>query len=290
MVQFAPVGSVATSRLLERRHLLGDYRLLLAHDVVSSPATYERFYRKYWKAVEEDKRTIGKDMPLIIMDNSVVELGSSVNSSQILAAVNTAYADIVVLADKMLDPHATFAMSLAMQKGIKLHGKPDHLGYMGVVQGRTVEECVKCAANLSTIDDIRMFGIPKVLARDEAVGTRVVVTARVAREFGLPIHLLGFSGNPQDDLEASQVDGVIGIDSSLPLRMAYDGFVLNRELQNAMRRKSNDFLQDYYLKPQHILNLKHVREFFGCQTDVLDAHTEAALSEYGEISPLTSPS
>lgn len=289
MMQFAPVGSVGISARLEAMGLLGDYRLLLAHDVLAAPTRYNSMYGKYWD--RDSRKRIGEPSgPLIIMDNSVVELGKPTLPSVMLTAIQFSYADVAVLADKMLDANATFAMSLNMQKGIKQHGKPDHLKYMGVVQGRTVEECIKCAANLSTIDDIGMLGVPKILVRDEAVGSRVVVTARIAKEFGLPIHLLGMSQSPQDDLEASQIPGVLGIDSSLPLRMAYDGLVLSHNLNNSLRRRSNDFLTDRGVKAQHVLNLETVRRFFGCQNDALDAHTKVALSEYGGTLQPTSAS
>lgn len=287
MVQFAPVGSIAVSGRLESKKLLGNYRLLLAHDVIAHPVSYSSVYSKYWTAQRREV-TFEPDSPLIIMDNSVVELGSSVNATQILSAVNFAYADVLVLADKLLDANATFAMSLNMSKGIKLHGKPDHLKYMGVVQGRTVEECIRCAANLATLDDIKVLGVPKVLTRPEAVGSRVVVTARITKEFGLPVHLLGFSHDPEDDQESVALPGVLGIDSSLPLRMAYSGLILTHNLNNAQQRPNNDFLNDNRLGPAHIMNLARVRGFFECQTDALDARTAAALSGFGAIPQPTS--
>jgi hypothetical protein len=200
MPKFAPVGPLVAQRALAEAGVLGDYQLLIAPVVLRQMEPYAHFYRE--------------DYPdnHIIMDNGVVELGYPLDPQQLYTACRIVDADVVVLPDTIDDGRMT-----AKQARVSLPAwrrlSPD-IKTLGVVQGKTLEECIQCARDLVAIG-VDWLATSKYSAVN--LGTRRELV-RELDQFGLPIHVLGFSNNLIDDLMTTVASHhVRGIDSGSPI-------------------------------------------------------------------------
>lgn len=224
MAKFAPVAPIQVLEgLYSAGHeVFGDYHLLLAHHTVEHAA---RFTDLFNRAHEEGWQGT------IIMDNSIVELGGSVDLDMIGQAVKAVSADYStkskvypVLPDVMGDGKATRAAvweaylewEAAFKEGILGEGM------MVVCQGKNFQDYVtslKTFGNKEEFPEIKVLGIPRVLV--ETAGSRVKASM-MAKPYTEThwIHLLGFSDYITDDLDAAKIlQEACGIDSAVPLRV-----------------------------------------------------------------------
>ena len=144
MGKFAPVCPAHIAAQLKNWHMLGEYHLLLAHDVAANSEAYASAYMvNRW------------EQGTIIMDNSIIELGDSVDLQMIKTAADTVQANVVVLPDVLLDCQGTvdrIAEALPLWQEAFEIGKMsslDRLRFMYVPQGQTREEWIKCAQQLA---------------------------------------------------------------------------------------------------------------------------------------------
>src|SRR5881392_1163767 len=91
MPRFAPVCSLDMLKELDYYQVLGDYHLLLAHEVLKQPNEWKKFYSKI--------RSFLGSNPFVIMDNSLIGLGRPLEAEQIAEAADIVTADVVVLPD-----------------------------------------------------------------------------------------------------------------------------------------------------------------------------------------------
>jgi hypothetical protein len=201
VTHFAAVAPLSGLRQLGRADLLGTYRLLIAPIVLTDPAGYKKFFR------EE------RDDQYVILDNGVIELGSPIEIEDIYKAARLVEAQLVVLPDVIDDFPGTIELT---SKALSDFRKLDHVtDTMGVVQGRTFEECMECARALVDLG-VDWLSPPRGLTKN--LGTRVPLVRALASEFGLPMHVLGFSDNPADDLMAATAHrSVRGFDAATPM-------------------------------------------------------------------------
>jgi hypothetical protein len=214
MPKFAPVAPIQVLEDLYDRgpQILGDYHLLLAHHTVDK---HDRF-RALFELVQED----GNLFPFVIMDNSLIELGNSVDFDMVRTAVN-------IIKDAC--PCATVVPVLPDVYGAVIeadyprwvHEMPGD-AFMAVVQGKDRGDY------MTTLDlvvepefsRIQWLGIPRKLVEDIGTRKEAVEAAMALKRPDQQIHLLGFSDNMQDDLESLHITrGVTGIDSAVPLRV-----------------------------------------------------------------------
>lgn len=216
---FAPVVPLSIAACLKENNLLGNYHLLLAHDVLANPDAYKEIYRPY---------TDGRPMD-IIMDNSLIELGYPMEVLHVLEAAKVVGAKKVVLPDELGELDKTLRavwdsvdvwhkLPMEVTKGIKP---------VAVVQGKNLSECLTCIREYakSGIEDI---SIPRVLQK--YLGSRSEITMIAHLHYGFQnIHLLGFSDNILDDVACTRQPGVKGIDSAVPIRAAYKTLAISMD-------------------------------------------------------------
>lgn len=209
MSQFAPVVPIPLAKHLAEQEELGDYHLLLAHDVLARPDEYKLVYG----GIREGGGTI-------IMDNSLIELGRPMDIAEMLAVFKTLRPDWIVLPDHLGDYKKTLGATCKALFDWRQLTPIQRLDteLMGVVQGSTFEECVSCAQWMLTQPEITAICVPRVLV--ELLGSRMpVLTWLLQQRPEMPIHLLGFSDNILDDIVSASMYNVMGIDSAVPIRL-----------------------------------------------------------------------
>jgi len=223
MSKFAPVVPAPIAQWMQGdgvgEDLLGDYHLLLAHDVVANANLYKKVYsevRKRWKD------------SFIILDNSVVELGDAVGNGVLFEAAKIVLPDCIVVPDVMGDgiasryraQHFCREYTRAVHEDEVLNRL--HIPLMGVIHGRDLDDCLGTAFEYWCTSPIDYVGIPRVLTK--MLGSRMPVLQSVLRSsYFRGVHLLGFSDNLLDDVSCARMKGVGGIDSAVPIRAALQG-------------------------------------------------------------------
>ncbi len=230
MASFAPVASLDFLKELEHRGEPQRYFLLLAHKVLEEPERWQKFFAQ--------KRDQGTDI-FVIMDNSLIELGRPLRPIQMVEAVNLVKADVVVLPDKLRDARATVNASLIAADD--LAGQlSTRVKFMGVAQGETAEELYACAERLTAHPRVRYLSVPRVATAQ--FGSRIELVKHLDR-LGCRIHLLGFSEDLADDIDACHAgENVIGIDSTEPLRMGLAGLHIKDKGPVAVPERPKDWL------------------------------------------------
>ena len=197
--KFAPVAPLPIYEQLLEAGVLGGYHLLIATEVAKDPETW----REFWLTASDPEPVF------IILDNGLIETGASADFGLIRDACDAVEPSCVVLPDVLGNFNSTLkASSQALAKFRTLD-----IPLMGVVQGTTVEE-VAALIKFYLAADVDFISIPRVMV--EHFGTRRWLVER-ARWTGTPIHLLGWSENIKDDLQCTAMEGVMGIDSAVPI-------------------------------------------------------------------------
>lgn len=218
-MRFAPVCPIHVyEALAEAGHeYIGDYFLLLAHDVLANQKRYADFFQ-YRKAT-------------IIMDNSVIELGNACTAANLFeaAAVVGSGNDLcVAIPDVLQDGVATLERAqtfLDEWHGIQGSNK---FSRMYIPQGKDINDFSICMEQgLYTFpDEFEWVGIARNLT-DRIFPTRKIAAGYISRIVGdhVRLHLLGFSDNVADDIDTCQhlAPYIEGIDSAVPLRLGTKG-------------------------------------------------------------------
>lgn len=200
MTHFAPVAPLSgLRRLAKTPEVLGNYQLLIAFIVLKDPKGYKRFFQDH-------------DDQFVIVDNGVIELGHSLKVADLYHAAWLVDAQLIVMPDTIDDAAATIKQTARAL--VELRTLDHAIDTMGVVQGKTFEECMECARSLVDLG-VDWLSPPRGLTKN--LGTRVKLVKALASEFGLPMHILGFSDNIEDDLMAAVAHrSVRGIDAATP--------------------------------------------------------------------------
>ena len=223
MSRFAPVVPLPIARWLQgeskEADLLGGYHLLLAHDVLQYPSEYKEVYGEV---------RIRYPNAWIILDNSVVELGSAIPIKELVEACRIVEPDCLVIPDVMGDAEGTERLAEEFVKRYREmfpDNKNDAL--MGVAQGRFASEVRNCMYFLSSLG-IKHLGIPRVVT--QYLGSRIETTLHALNGYAFDsIHLLGFSDNVLVDVCSCRIPGVAGIDSAVPIRAGLKGMHLSMD-------------------------------------------------------------
>lgn len=219
MPKFAPIGP---PHLLKRIRdelgdgALGDFHLVLAHDIVEK--------HKEWES--------GQILPegsLVIIDNSIIELGKPVGPKTMQAAcdiLGDRYKRVLVLPDKFDDPITTYDNAV---KWLERYSEIAGVDFLYVIQASSMKDQVFDYISRD-IRDLVHLGVnwvsaPRRIA--DQYGTRAFLVHSLQqcklRWPQLNIHLLGFSENLIDDLYCARMWGIEGIDSAVPLRLGQQG-------------------------------------------------------------------
>jgi len=215
MAKYSPIAPLPILLQLKERKLLGDYLLLLAHDVCKYPREYE-----------ELAFDLG-DEATIIMDNGTIENGSPVSLAMLMEAASIVNANVVVGPDVVGDFQETQKLMIEQADFIR----QDH-ELMLIPQGDCLEEiceCIRWMDERYQTPTSQWWGIPRWIANE--VGSRsgpINYINNYARGNAPPkIHLLGMSHDLRDDIECSKTLSVTGIDSANPLVLGYNNRRLN---------------------------------------------------------------
>lgn len=253
MAYFAPVCPPQILQALKNYGRLGDYHLLLAHDIVAKEVDYHTIFDR------------PKHSPMtIILDNSVIELGGAVDLDVIVAAAKVVKPTTTVLPDVLLKSAETVS---ACQKALDVWTdrfqkeglEPD---FMIVPQGMRMWSWVRCAEAFADDKRINFWGIPRNLTEKSEMKTRRGF-ASILRAINRhrKIHLLGFSNNLVDDIQSAHEDGVMGIDSAVPIRAVNQGYGCNIEaFDNAPKREN--WWEEAKFDMAMLNNLERVRDWF----------------------------
>jgi len=188
---------------LKEKGALGDYHLLLAHDVVAQ----KDLYKEVFDCLDPP--------PFIIMDNSVIELGEPVSDEVMGEAVSIVAPDLIVLPDAIADTERTFEMS---SKAALAWAYLGWTKFMVVPQGTTMNEFTDSAEQLMNLPGVRAWGVPRHATSKLKTRHHLTYSLMVLRP-AFSIHLLGFSDNLVDDISVARATGISGIDSAVPIRL-----------------------------------------------------------------------
>ena len=206
--RYSPIGPIKILQKLQQSGHLGNYLLVLAHDVLANEADYVFLL---------DELPLATQPPLVIMDNGVIELGKAMPFEQVIEAADIVMAECIVMPDVLGDFQAT-------QQAVKAElSKMDNSDYpiMKVPQGEDPSAVVRCIEWLMDVvptkeGHLDYWGVPRWIANK--IGSRQPVIEYINRVCPFPqIHLLGMSKNIQDDIICAHMDSVMGIDSANPL-------------------------------------------------------------------------
>lgn len=223
--KFAPVCPIHILRHLDSLgpNYIGNYFLLLAHDVLQHKEEYESFFR-------------GRNAT-VIMDNSVIELGVACDAETLMKAAAVVNATCVVMPDVLEEGEATVDRSKAFLKQWLAIPKVlrGDTQLMFVPQGSTLRDFEQCLHQaISGFGAyIDWIGIPRNVT-GRIIQSRQYITGLVwgkaySMMSNMPkIHLLGFSSDINDDIATAQhwAPYIEGIDSAVPLRLGSQGICL----------------------------------------------------------------
>ena len=206
MSNYSPVAPVKCLREIQKEGFLGNYLLLLAHDVVDKENEYKALLQNFTGT--------------IIMDNSLIELGSSVSIDTMAEAVRITNATYAVLPDVLHNSSETITASITaarLWRDLKIKSE-----LMIVAQGNTVTERVQCIEEIINNASLTNFaiGIPRAIVKQD--GTRLSTIEALEKRFHVKMHLLGFSVNYNDDIRCARSPNIMGIDSATPIRLGWE--------------------------------------------------------------------
>ncbi len=256
--KFAPVAPLPILKDLHNRGLLGDYILLLAHDVLANREDYTDFISSI------------DPHPFIIMDNSTVELGVPMVGQELLDAAHTVDAQCIVMPDVLHEKSRTLQMVAAnMRELIELSGGEITQQIMLVPQGRTQNDIMHC---IDIMWDLYhslnpVWGVPRWMSND--FGSRAPVVDYLNFIAGGRIdhiHLLGMSINFEDDIRCTFKDNVKGIDSANPLVLGQ----LGRSLLDGWTHEARGTYWDQHFTTQTTYeNVQAIRDYLANGADFL---------------------
>ena len=226
MSNFAPVCPTQILRGLKADNALGNYHLLLAHDVAAKPDEYAEIFDGF------DGQ--------IILDNSVIELGTAVDLDMIVAAAKVVRPTTTVLPDVMLKQQSTIeackaALPIWTEAFQKAGLQPQ---FMIAPQGLTQLAWVRCAEAFAEDPEINFWSIPRNCVRNfhTRQGLPEILHALNPNR---KIHMLGFSDMLLDDVITAKHPYVWGIDSAVPVRAISQDILMSFSSFSAMPPRGN---------------------------------------------------
>jgi len=199
--------------------------------------------------------------PYIIMDNSLIELGYPLPVEDVVAAAEIVNATVIVLPDVLGDriktlEHATKA-AITLDELRPRSPYARRVKMLGVAQGQTLNEVFSCARDMIQLIGVDIISIPRHVTAK--VGSRIKL-AEMVRQYGRPVHLLGFSENLLDDFTALGIPGVMGIDSAVPIWYGLQGFELptTPPINADFGKRPEDYESQTEINSKVIQNLRRV--------------------------------
>lgn len=257
MARFLPVAPVDITRNMfevsKRAPSVQHDIFLLAHDVVSKP--------KEWAAVNKHWQW---KHSYSILDNSVIELKSAVDTAMIVDALAISKARTVVLPDVLEDGKASLAATLEVYDdwvdrfGNFWDPSKGYAELMFVPQGKDLQDWLACfEMGLRAMADCPpvWIGIPRNTTGRICHSRADLVKVVKAIYPQAKVHLLGFSDNVMDDLISARQPGANSIDSAVPVRV--EDFRISAEAG-----PRGDWWDNHEVTDQQISNILHAQSIF----------------------------
>jgi len=209
--RYSPVGPIKILEQLQDADALGNYLLLVAHDVLADDIGYSLLLDNMHDPGDADE--------FIIMDNGVIEHGKAMVFGGVLDAAEIALPDCIVMPDILGEFAATRNLVESQMHLIKDSPCP----LMLVPQGQDLSGIVRCidwlAEEIQPLwPDKNYWGIPRWIANKCRTRAPVIdYINRLGMDPAPQIHLLGMSNDWADDLLCAIHANVIGIDSANPI-------------------------------------------------------------------------
>jgi hypothetical protein len=254
MAKYAPIAPIKLLEDLEEGSQLGNYLLLLAHEVLDHPRRYQ--------ALVANVRTQYKRDVFIILDNSTIELGHPMDAHSLLDAARLVRADCIVLPDVVQNFHGTQALIKKALPTLENKG----YGLMKIPQGKNLLELAQCVEWMSTlcVGSKDYWAVGRWVTN--VFGTRVDVIRMINDTVCTTpqIHLLGMSQNFDDDIHCAFEANVMGIDSANPLVMGQNRRIMggaNTAPYEHMER--GNYFKERSLLPESVMNIQYIRSIIG---------------------------
>lgn len=250
MARYSPIAPIALLEEMQEKKILGNYILLLAHDVLKEPIRYENLILNMRDFDNEE------DDSFVIMDNSVVELGQAMYAEDVVEAACVVEANCIMTPDSLGGFDATVALIEDQAATLETCNFP----LMRVPQGATYEELEQCVAwihDYLPAEDNKpeYWGIPRWITNELKSRAEVIcyISSTIPRA---QIHLLGMSNSYLDDTMCAVHPQVMGIDSANPVVMGQDGMDMIHQPWIHMTR--GNYWDDIELARTAILNVEHM--------------------------------
>jgi len=201
------------------------YHLVLAHLLHHHP------YRDFYQQIDGWK----------ILDNGAAE-GSLVSSYELCEYARNLQVDEVVVPDALMDCDKTLALARGFRPYAIQYPLPS---YIGVVQGRTAAELLKCLRGLYALDYMKVFALPRSLLQIDPI-ERIWFATKVrdiVEDPDVEIHCLGAGANVREPQTLARQGYVRGMDTSYPIYMGLMGFDIKKS--EYFRRPPDYFRLDY---------------------------------------------
>lgn len=189
-----PVG------LLQYRHKL-DYDFVIASHFLDVPEYANAYTRT------DDSR-------FVILDNGAFETGESIPSDKYLQVISKVRPNMIVLPDVVNDASSTIHECSEFLTTVAPMFNSD-LQFMGVLQGESTTDYMKCLDFYISSSSVNTIGIPYHLFYRPKFIIKNEINA-ICKERGLNIHILGLP-NPTEVLELKHFSQVTSLDTSLPI-------------------------------------------------------------------------
>lgn len=201
------------------RYCVTNYHMALTHLVLSDPQ-YAKFYLE---------RSLRGDY--VILDNSIIELGSAMSMDVILDAAARIKAHEIILPDVLRDRQGT--LDLIDDVLCKYGAQLAKYKLMAVAQGQNTSEWLMCYSNLATAyPEITCIGIPKLTSSYEDLpnGRRQLcdmLTSSQVINTDKSHHLLGVWDNPIEIKYSARHKWIRGVDTILPVLCGQNGIAFD---------------------------------------------------------------
>lgn len=221
------VAIITPVPLLSKYGTSSNYHMALTHLVLDSICHKEEngYYGHFYRL----RHHFGD---YIILDNSIIELGSALDINQVLIAAKEIGADEIILPDVFQDGEATIK---TVKEALKV--LPDECPYklMAVPQGKTLDEWLDCYFQLMEMTEPRkidVIGIPKVTSSFITGGRAWLCNYLDQNKWYDPkveYHLLGIWDNPIEILYESRFKWIRGVDSCIPILCGQHGIEFHEQ-------------------------------------------------------------
>lgn len=264
MAEYCVVAPPHILEHLDKWRELGPTHLLLAHDIVKeeNQGVYRRLFNRPYRS---QLALPDNEFTHIILDNSVIETGNSVDADTIFRAAEIVRPSCIVLPDVLEDAEATIegcstALATWTTELNKTYGNNPRMRdmpFMYVPQGKTLKEFAKAAEALSRGSNrIRYWGVPRNLVALLGGRRHAIDTVQMLNDRRY-VHMMGFSDDLLDDALCASLLDVDTIDSAVPLRT-----LENFGLQSNPGPRG-DWWETAEFTPQMRINVDLARRLFG---------------------------